>query len=131
MPHLVARRSGSLWDVRLHQRRQGHGWAADESPVASTLIPLSEDMARAAGASAAGLHVTGYPAEQHPAFFAMTQQQYQVLVHAGETSSVAVVKALQDAVSGRARSPRFPIDRDCLLISPCFRVECHSPGTRD
>lgn len=38
----------------------------------------------------------------------MTQQQYQVLVHAGETSSVAVVKALQDAVSGRAMVAQIP-----------------------
>lgn len=28
-------------------------------------------------------------------------------------------------------SPRFPIDRDCLLISPYFRVEYNSLGGPD
>ncbi|MBS0159157.1 MAG: DUF3015 domain-containing protein [Nitrospira sp.] len=77
--------------------------------VASTFDTLSEDMARGGGEHLAALAtLLGIPAEQHPAFFAMTQQQYQVLVHAGETSSVAVVKALQDAVSGRAMVAQIP-----------------------
>ncbi|WHZ23550.1 MAG: hypothetical protein OJF47_002662 [Nitrospira sp.] len=32
-------------------------------------------------------------------FFAMTQQHYHALIQAGETSSVAVVKALQDTMA--------------------------------
>lgn len=71
--------------------------------VASTFDTLSEDMARGGGEHLAALAtLMGVPVEQQPAFFAMTQQQYQMLVQAGETSSVAVVKALQDAVSGHS-----------------------------
>lgn len=71
--------------------------------VASTFDTLSEDMAKGGGEHLAALAMLmGVPVEQQPAFFAMTQQQYQMLVQAGETSSVAVVKALQDAVSGHS-----------------------------
>ena len=71
--------------------------------VASTFDTLSEDMARGGGEHLAALAtLMGFPVEQQPAFFAMTQQQYQMLVQAGDTSSVAVVKALQDAVSGHS-----------------------------
>ena len=71
--------------------------------VASTFDTLSEDMARGGGEHLAALAtLMGVPVEQQPAFFAMTQQQYQMLVQAGETSSVAVVKARQDAVSGHS-----------------------------
>ena len=41
----------------------------------------------------------GIPDEQHPAFFALTQERYTALVQDGETSSVALVKTLNDAVS--------------------------------
>jgi hypothetical protein len=40
----------------------------------------------------------GIPAEQHTAFFALTQERYSAMVQAGETSSVALVKALNEAV---------------------------------
>ncbi len=71
--------------------------------VASTFDTLSSDMAKGGGEHLAALAtLMGIPVEQQPAFFAMTQQQYQMLVQAGETSSVAVVKALQDAVSGHS-----------------------------
>ena len=71
--------------------------------IASTFDTLSSDMAKGGGEHLAALAtLMGIPVEQQPAFFAMTQQQYQMLVQAGETSSVAVVKALQDAVSGHS-----------------------------
>ncbi len=38
----------------------------------------------------------------------MTQQQYQMLIQAGETSPVAVVKALEDAMNGRSMVARVP-----------------------
>ena len=69
--------------------------------VASTFETISGDMARGGGEHLAALAtLMGVPVDQHPAFFALTQQQYQVLVQAGETSSVAVVKALQDVMGG-------------------------------
>ena len=67
--------------------------------VAGALESLSVDMARGGGEHLTALAtLMGIPAEQHPVFFAMTQQQYQVLVGAGEVSAVAVVNALQDAM---------------------------------
>lgn len=70
--------------------------------VASTFDTLSEEMARGGGEHLAALAtLMGVPDEQHRAFFAMAQQQYRGLVEAGETSSVALIKALQDAMNGR------------------------------
>lgn len=69
--------------------------------VASTFDTLSSDMAKGGGEHLAALAtLMGIPVEQQPAFFVMAQQQYLVLVEAGEVSSVAVVKALQDAMTG-------------------------------
>lgn len=69
--------------------------------VAGAFETLSVDMARGGGEHLTALAtLMGVPVEQHQAFFAMTQQQYQVLVQAGEVSAVAVVKALQDAMHG-------------------------------
>ena len=67
--------------------------------IASTFDTLSEDMARGGGEHLAALAtLMGVPAEQQPAFFAMAQQQYGAFVEAGELSSVAVVRALQEAM---------------------------------
>lgn len=53
----------------------------------------------------------GVPAEHHAAFFAMSQQHYHALVQAGEISSVAVVKALQDAKVGYPAIAQVPVVR--------------------
>ena len=60
---------------------------------------LSQEMAQGKGEHLASLAtLMGIPAEQHTAFFALTQERYSAMVQAGETSSVALVKALNDAV---------------------------------
>ena len=60
---------------------------------------LSQEMAQGKGEHLASLAtLMGIPAEQHTAFFALTQERYTAMVEAGETSSVALVKALNDAV---------------------------------
>ena len=60
---------------------------------------LSQEMAQGRGEHLASLAtLMGIPAEQHAAFFALTQERYTTMVEAGETSSVALVKALNDAV---------------------------------
>ncbi len=60
---------------------------------------LSQEMAQGKGEHLASLAtLMGIPAEQHSAFFALTQERYTALVEAGEASSVALVKALNDAV---------------------------------
>ncbi len=62
---------------------------------------LSAEMAQGQGEHLASLAtLMGVPAERHPAFFAMTQERYTSLVQAGETSPVAMVKSLNDAIAG-------------------------------
>jgi hypothetical protein len=41
----------------------------------------------------------GVPAEQQPAFFSMTQEKYATLVQSGETTPVALLKALHEAMA--------------------------------
>lgn len=61
---------------------------------------LTQDMAQGHGEHIASLAtLMGIPADQQPAFFAMTQEKYASLVTAGETSPVAMVKALNEAVA--------------------------------
>ncbi|MDP9132835.1 MAG: DUF3015 domain-containing protein [Nitrospirota bacterium] len=61
---------------------------------------LTQEMAQGKGEHLASLaSLMGIPDEQHGAFFALTQERYTALIQAGETSSVALVKALNDAVA--------------------------------
>jgi hypothetical protein len=61
---------------------------------------LAQDMAQGQGEHIASLAtLMGIPADQQPAFFAMTQEKYASLVTAGETSPIAMVKALNEAVA--------------------------------
>ena len=56
---------------------------------------LTQEMAQGKGEHLASLAaLMGIPDEQHPAFFALTQERYSDLVQAGETSSVALVNFL-------------------------------------
>jgi hypothetical protein len=61
---------------------------------------IAQDMAQGQGEHLASLAaLMGIPASQQPAFFAMTQEKYASLMAAGETSPMALVKALNDAVA--------------------------------
>lgn len=61
---------------------------------------LSQEMAQGQGEHLASLAtLMGVPAEQHTAFFAMTQERYTSLVKTGEASPVAMVKAINDAIA--------------------------------
>src|SRR5438094_9473043 len=61
---------------------------------------LSQEMAQGRGEHLASLAtLMGVPAEHQAEFFAMTQEKYTSLIQAGETSPVAVVKALHDAMA--------------------------------
>lgn len=61
---------------------------------------LSQEMAQGQGEHLASLAtLMGVPAEQHPAFFAMTQERYTSLIKTGEASPVAMVKAINDAIA--------------------------------
>jgi len=61
---------------------------------------LSQEMAQGKGEHLASLAtLMGVPAAHQAEFFAMTQERYTSLVQAGETSPVAMVKALNDAIA--------------------------------
>ena len=61
---------------------------------------LAQDMAQGQGEHLASMAtLMGISAAQQPAFFAMTQEKYASLVAAGETSPIALVKALNEAVA--------------------------------
>ena len=61
---------------------------------------LAQEMAQGRGEHLASLAtLLGLPQDQHLAFFAMAQERYTALTNAGELSSVAMVKALNDAIS--------------------------------
>ena len=66
---------------------------------------LSQEMAQGGGEHLASLAtLLGVPAEQQPAFFALTQEKYTTLVQSGETTPAAMLKALHEAM---AEQPMF------------------------
>lgn len=81
----------------------GRWWAEEEKTTMFAELnsdALAQEMAQGRGEHLASLAtLLGVPQEQHPAFFAMAQERYTVLTSAGERSSVAMVKALHDAIS--------------------------------
>ena len=80
----------------------GKFWAQEKVNVFAALNfeNLAQDMAQGHGEHLASLAtLMGIPADQQPAFFAMTQEKYASLVTTGETSPVAMVKALNEAVA--------------------------------
>src|SRR6185436_1620223 len=61
---------------------------------------LSQEMAQGQGEHLTSLAtLMGLPAENHAAFFALTQERYTSLIKTGEASPVAMVKAINDAIS--------------------------------
>jgi hypothetical protein len=42
----------------------------------------------------------GVPVEHQPAFFSLAQDRYRILMERGEDSSLAVIKAIQEAAVG-------------------------------
>lgn len=80
----------------------GKFWASEKVNVFAALNfeNLAQDMAQGQGEHLTSLAtLMGIPAAQQPAFFAMTQEKYASLMVAGETSPVALVKALNEAVA--------------------------------
>lgn len=80
----------------------GQVWADQKTTMFALMNfeNLTQEMAQGKGEHLASLaSLMGIPDEQHAAFFAVTQERYTTLVQAGETSSVALVKALNDAVA--------------------------------
>lgn len=62
---------------------------------------LAQEMAQGRGERLASLAtLMGVPAEHQAEFFEMAQERYTSLVQGGESSPVALVKALNDAIAG-------------------------------
>jgi hypothetical protein len=81
----------------------GKVWASEKVNVFTALNfdNLSQEMAQGQGEHLTSLAtLMGIPKEQHQEFFAMTQENYTILVQAGESSPKAVVKAMHDAMEG-------------------------------
>ena len=73
---------------------------------------LSQEMAQGGGEHLASLAtLLGVPAEQQPAFFAMTQEKYTTLVQSGETTPAAMLKALHEAMAEHPMLAKVSIAR--------------------
>lgn len=81
----------------------GKVWAEQKTQVfvAATFENLAGDMARGNGEHLASLAtMLGVPVEHQAEFFAMAQDRYRTLVEAGDVSSHAVIKAIEEAMAG-------------------------------
>jgi hypothetical protein len=81
----------------------GKVWAEERTNVfvAETFDGLTAEIAKGEGEHLASLAtMMGVPVEQHSEFFALTQERYEELVRAGDTSPAAMIKALSDAMVG-------------------------------
>jgi hypothetical protein len=73
---------------------------------------LSQEMAQGGGEHLASLATLfGVPAEQQPAFFAMTQERYQILLESGETSPAAMLQALHEAMAAHPVLAKVSMNR--------------------
>src|SRR5213593_3981533 len=73
---------------------------------------LSQEMAQGQGEHLASLAtLLGVPAEHHAEFFAMTQERYTSLIQSGETTPVAMLKALNGAIAGHPVLAQFSANR--------------------
>lgn len=78
----------------------------------SSFENLTQEMAQGRGEHLTSLAtLLGVPAEQQGEFFAMTQERYTSLLQAGETSPVAMVEALHDAVAQHPVLAQAPASR--------------------
>ena len=80
----------------------GRWWAENKTTMFAELNSdaLAQEMAQGSGEHLASLAtLLGVPQDQHQAFFAMTQERYTALTQAGEVSAVAMIKAMNDAIS--------------------------------
>ena len=73
---------------------------------------LSQEMAQGRGEHIASLAtLLGVPAEPHAEFFAMTQERYTSLIQSGETTPVAMLKALNAAMAGHPTLAQLSTNR--------------------
>lgn len=81
----------------------GQVWAEHKVTTFASLNfeNLAQEMAQGEGEHLSSLAaLMGVPAEHQALFFAMTQDRYTSLIRGGESSPVALIKALNDAIAG-------------------------------
>jgi Protein of unknown function (DUF3015). len=80
--------------------------------VALNFENLTQEMAQGQGEHLSSLAtLMGVPAEHHAAFFAIAQEHYTAFVDSGETTPVAVVKALNEAVAAHPVLAKVSMNR--------------------
>ena len=80
----------------------GRWWAENKTSMFAELNSdaLAQEMAQGGGEHLASFAtLLGVPHDQHEAFFVMAQERYTTLTNAGEVSAVAMIKAMNDAIS--------------------------------
>jgi hypothetical protein len=83
-------------------KNNGKVWAEHKANMFASINfeNVAQDMAQGGGEHLASLAtLMGVPDEQQPGFFAMAQDRYTTFMDAGESSSVAMVKALNEAIT--------------------------------
>lgn len=83
----------------------GKWWAENKTTMFAELNSdsLAQEMAQGGGEHLASLAtLLDVPQDQHQAFFTMTQERYTALTQAGEVSAVAMIKAMNDAISANS-----------------------------
>jgi len=92
----------------------GQFWASEKTNIfaAINFDNLAQDMAVGQGEHLASLAtLMGIPADQQPAFFAMTQERYAYFIKAGESSPTAMVKALNDASATQPKLAKVSLNK--------------------
>ncbi len=92
----------------------GRWWAENKTTMFAELNSdaLAQEMAQGGGEHLASLAtLLGVPQDQHAAFFALTQERYTSLTSAGELSAVAMVKALNEAISANPILARVSMNK--------------------
>jgi hypothetical protein len=80
----------------------GKWWAEQKAVMFAELNSdsLAQEMAQGRGEHLASLAtLLGVPQQEHTTFFAMAQERYAALTNASDLSAVAMVKALNEAIS--------------------------------
>jgi len=71
---------------------------------------LAQEMAQGQGEHLTSLaSLLGVPAEYQPTFCAMVQERYTRLIQSGETTPVAMLAALHEAMAGQPVLAKLPV----------------------
>jgi len=92
----------------------GKWWSEQKAVMFAELNAdsLAQEMAQGRGEHLASLAtLLGVPQPQHATFFAMAQERYAALTNTGDLSTVAMVKALSDAISANPELAKVALNK--------------------